>query len=47
MLDPETAPLLKLHRVRTRLQRRYHVASHEVSELTNQPEGIDDDTLAW
>jgi hypothetical protein len=47
MLDPDTSPLLELDRVLTRLQRRYHVASHEVSELGARPEGIDDDALAW
>jgi len=47
MLDPDTAPLLELDRELTRLQRRFRVASHEVSELGVRPEGIDDDTLAW
>ena len=46
MLDPDTAPLLELDRELTRLQRRYHVASHEVGELGVRPDGIDD-TLAW
>ena len=47
MLDPDTAPLLELDRELTRLQRRYHVASHEVGELGVRPDGIDDDTLTW
>ena len=38
---------LELDRELARLQRRYHVASHEVGELGVRPDGIDDDTLAW
>ena len=47
MLDPDNAPLLELDRELARLQRRYHVASHEVGELGVRPDGINDDTLAW
>jgi hypothetical protein len=43
MLDPDTAPMLELDR----LQRRYHVASHEVGERRVRPDGFDDDTLTW
>ena len=46
MLDPDTAPLLELDRELNRLQRRYHVASHEVGERV-RPDGIDDHTLTW
>jgi hypothetical protein len=47
MLDPDTAPLEELDRELARLQRRFHVASHEVGERSVRPDGIDDRTLAW
>jgi hypothetical protein len=47
MLDPDTSSLIELDRELSRLQRRFRVASHEVSELDVRPDGVDDDTLAW
>ena len=47
MLDPDTAPLLELDRELARLERRYHVASHEVGERRVRPDRIDDDSLTW
>ena len=47
MLAPDTAPLLELDRELARLECRYHVASHEVSERCVRPDNIDDDTLTW
>ena len=47
MLDPDTAAYDEIDRELARLQRRYHVASHEVGELGVRPDGIDDATLAW
>lgn len=47
MLDPETASFADIDRELVALQRRYHVASHEVGERCLRPDGIDDETLAW
>jgi hypothetical protein len=47
MLDPDTSSLIELDRELSRLQPRFRVASHEVSELDVRPDGVDDDTLAW
>jgi hypothetical protein len=47
MLDPDTAPHDQIDRELVRLQRQFHVASHEVGELGVRPDGIDDETLAW
>jgi hypothetical protein len=47
MLDPETASVADIDRELVALQRRYHVASHELGERGVRPDGIDDETLAW
>ena len=47
MLDPETGPYRDIDAELARLQRRHHVASHQVGEQSVRPDDIDDETLAW
>jgi hypothetical protein len=47
MLDPDTGPYRDIDAELVRLQRRYHVASHQVAEQSVRPDNIDDATLAW
>ena len=47
MLDPESGPYREIEAELVRLQRRYHVASHQVAEQGVRPDDIDDELLAW